>query len=280
MAVSASDINPATGKAFAINPQSGVWDDNFFAKNFGGASSSSGGSNNPIASTASDMLKMYQEANKPVVSALESTIPTIGTKYAQTGEFLNKQVTNLEDRYSKLLDSIKGIQASDVQRTETNTSAELGRRGISAESGLFGKTVNEAILPVNRAYAGQIGELGSTRQSALDTLLSQIAGLPTQQTQEEQAVRTAIAQLQAGGNTNAITSALEIWKQGRAEAEAQKSREATEALAKVKPSQDRYVSIGDGSMLYDTTTGQIVANNPKTFAGTGSNNNDPLGLNS
>jgi hypothetical protein len=36
--VSAGDINPATGKAYAINPSSGVWDDNYFANTYGGAS--------------------------------------------------------------------------------------------------------------------------------------------------------------------------------------------------------------------------------------------------
>lgn len=30
-----SDINPATGKAYAINPSSGVWDDNYFSQSYG-----------------------------------------------------------------------------------------------------------------------------------------------------------------------------------------------------------------------------------------------------
>jgi len=275
MAVAPTDINPATGKAYAVNPSSGVWDDNYFAKTYSSGSSTGSTGSNSVASNASDMLKMYQEANKPVVSALESTIPAIGQKYAQTGQYLQKQVGNLDTRYKSLLDSIKGLQQNDVQAVTTNTSQELGRRGISAESGLFGQTVNQAVQPVNRGYAGQISELGASQQSALDSLLNQISGLPTAQTQEEQAVRTAIAQLQAGGNTSAITNALQLYQNQQSLTEAQKERDLKTQLASVGGSdQNRYISVGNGSMVYDTATGQIVANNPKTFAGTGDGNGD------
>lgn len=237
---SKGDINPATGKAYAVNPSTGNWDDNYWANvvepQFRSSSSSSSGGN--VASNAADLLKLYQEANKPAISALESTIPTIGTKFAQTGQYLQKQVGNLEERYKTLLDSITGVKETAVQDVTTNTSQELGRRGISAESGLFGQTINKATLPVQRAFAGSVGELGATRQSALDTLLNQISGLPTQQTEAEQAVRTAIAQLQTGGNTNAIQGALQLTQQQQAAVEAQKNRDLQERLAAVKTSTD------------------------------------------
>lgn len=254
MGVSASDINPSTGKAYAINPSSGNWDDNYFSKNFGGASSGGSSGGNDIASLAQQQMKMYQEANKPVVQSLEAQIPTIGQKYAQTGQYLQTQVGNLDERYKGLLDSIKGLQQNDVQAVTTNTSQELGRRGISAEGGLFGKTVNEAVQPVNRGYAGQISSLGATQQSALDSLLNQISGLPTQQTQEEQAVRTAIAQLQAGGNTTGITQALQLYQNQQANSLEQQKLQASKDAA--LNSTDRYISIGNG--LYDTQTREII----------------------
>jgi len=194
----------------------------------------SGGSNNDIASLAAQQLKMYQEANAPAVQSLQASIPEIQNKYAQQGEYLQKQVGNLDERYKKLLDSIKGLQQSDVQATTTNTSNELGRRGISAESGLFGKTVNEAVLPVNSAYATQIGELGSAQQSALDTLLNQISGNTQNQTAETRAVQNAIAQLQAGGNQNAITSALQLYQNQQSVAQQEADRALQEKLAAVK----------------------------------------------
>jgi hypothetical protein len=194
----------------------------------------SSGSNNDIASLAAQQLQMYQKANEPAISSLQASIPEIQNKYAQTGEYLQKQVTNLDTRYKNLLDSIKGLQQSDVQATTTNTSQELGRRGISAEGGLFGKTINEAVLPVNRAYATQIGELGATQQSALDTLLNQISGNTQNQTAETRAVQNAIAQLQAGGNTSAITNALQLYQTQQSAQEAQANRDLQEKLAAVK----------------------------------------------
>lgn len=37
-----TDINPTTGKAYAINPATGNWDDNFFAQNYGGGGGGGG----------------------------------------------------------------------------------------------------------------------------------------------------------------------------------------------------------------------------------------------
>src|ERR1051326_2412506 len=95
---SKSDINPATGKAYAVNPSTGVWDDNYFAnvvepqlRGGGGGASSSGnfsvGGIDPLAAArAAQQLQI--EANKPAI------------------ETLTTQKGSLEDKYKALLDSI------------------------------------------------------------------------------------------------------------------------------------------------------------------------------
>lgn len=55
--IAAQDINPSTGKAYAVRPD-GVWDDNYFAQNFGGGSGGGGG--NPAA--YDDLLKNTPKA--------------------------------------------------------------------------------------------------------------------------------------------------------------------------------------------------------------------------
>lgn len=213
-----------------INPNSGVWDDNWYAQQNSNGGGSSGGGAPDYVSLAREQMKMMQEANKPAIEALQATIPTIGQRFAQTGQYLQKQVGNLESRYKNLLSSITGEKESAIQAQTTSTSQELGRRGISAQSGLFGETVNKAVLPVQRAFAGSISELGSTQQSALDQIMNQIAQLPISQTEQEQAVQQAIAQLQAGGNASAISSALSLYQQQKQNELAQQELSAKTAI--------------------------------------------------
>ena len=181
-----------------------------------GGSSGMSGSSGDLVSQAQQLQKMYSEANQPAISSLQASIPTIGQRFAQTGEYLKGKYTDLKSYYDGLLASITGKGQQAEQDVTTATSQELGRRGISAESGLFGQTVNKAVQPVRQAFAGDINQMGFTSKSALGDLLNQISGLPTAQTEEEQKVQQAIAQLQAGGNVNAITTALDMWKQNKA----------------------------------------------------------------
>lgn len=259
-----------------INPATGVWDDNYYANLNKGSGGGGGGYSAPdYASIAREQMKLMQEANKPVIESLQAQIPTIGAKFKQTGEYLGKQVSNLEDRYKGLLDSITGARERSVQAVQTNVSNELGRRGISAESGMFGQTINRATQPVEQAFAGDVSNLGATRQSALDTLLNQISGLPIEQTQAEQQLQQAIAQLQAGGNSSAITNALTMYQNQQAQLEAQKRRDLDLQIAQMgqkSSSGDRYITIGDGAMLFDTATGQIIENT-KNFAGSSGGDN-------
>jgi len=183
-----------------------------------------------LQGTVAQTLKMYQDANKPAVEALQAQIPTIGQQFQQTGDFLKKQVTNLDTRYNDLLTSIKGAAGRAVEATKTNVSQELGRRGISAEGGLFGQTVNKATQPIEEAFAGNVAEVGATRQRALDTILNQIAQLPISQAQQENAVRTAIAQLQSGASSTAITQALALQQQEADRALQQQQLDSTKQL--------------------------------------------------
>lgn len=236
-----------------------------------------GGGGNELASQASQLLKMYQEANKPAIASLQGSIPEIQNKYAQTGEYLQKQVGTLDDRYKNLLSSITGARDTAVQNVSTNTSQELGRRGISAESGLFGQTVNRATQPIQQSFAGNVNELGFSQQSALDTLMSMISGNTQNSVESQRAVQNAIAQLQAGAGASSVTGALGQQQQQQALSEAQKQRDLQLQIAQMgqdtgTDNSKRYITLGDGTSLYDTQTGQIIAENQKNFAGSGSDN--------
>jgi hypothetical protein len=199
-----------------VNPESGVWDDNYHSqmeakeRGSGGGGGGGGGGGQSVADMAKELIKLYQESNKPAIESLQASIPEIGAKYAQTGDYLKKQVGTLDERYKNLLADIKGQGEQVLKRNEINTSQELGRRGISAEGGLFGKTINDVLDPINKYYAGQYKDVGLSNQSALDSLLNQISGLTTSQVEEERAVQNAIAQLKAG-SSSAIPNAISLY---------------------------------------------------------------------
>ena len=270
-----SGINPATGKDWAIRPD-GIWDDNYAAQQ---KQSSGGGGGAPdYASIAREQMKMMQEANAPIVASLQASIPEQQAKYAQQGQYLQKQVGSLDERYKTLLTSITGARDTAVQNVTTNTSQELGRRGISAESGLFGQTVNKATQPVQQAFAGDVSNLGNSQQSALDSLMNLIQGNTQSGIESDRAVQNAIAQLQAGGAQSGITNALSMFQNQQAMAEAQKERDLKTQIASLPTtatSTDRYKVVGGN--IFDTTTQKFISG-PKT--GTTDNiiptNNTPI----
>ena len=209
---SKSDINPATGKPYAVNPATGVWDDNYWANtvepSLRQAAGSSGGNFGDIAATA---LKMYQEAAQPAISSLEASIPEIQASYGQERTRLASTQTSLEARYDTLISQLTGNQAKEEGRTQTATSNELGRRGISAQGGLFDKTINEALSPVTQYYTGQINTAGLSREDAIRQLQDTIASLVSQETTATRGVRNSIGQLQSATSGEAIQSALSMY---------------------------------------------------------------------
>jgi hypothetical protein len=236
----------------------------------GGASSSGGN----VAQSAQDLLKMYQDANAPAVQSLQQSIPEIQAKTAQQGQYLQGKVSSLEERYKKTLESITGARDRSVADVTTNTSQELGRRGISAESGLFGQTVNKATQPIQQAFAGNINEADFANKDALSTLMNLIQGNTQGGIEQTRAVQNAIAQLQAGAGASSVTGALQMQQQAQAASEAQKQRDLQLQIAQMgqqttSNEDKRYITLGDGTSLYDTVTGKIIAENAKTFAGTG-----------
>ncbi len=235
----------------------------------GSGGSSGGGSD--LVGNAAQLLAMYQKANEPAVQSLQASIPEIAQKYEQTGQYLQKQVGNLDQRYKDLVSSITGEKETAVQNVTTNTSQELGRRGISAEGGLFGQTINKAVLPVQTAFAGDISSLGNQQQSALDTLMNMIQGNTQNSVESQRAVQNAIATLQSGAGQSSVTGALQLQQQQQAQAEAQAQRDLQLQIAQMgdTSSGNPYMTLGEGGTLIDTRTGQIVYTAPKTYKAEG-----------
>jgi len=134
--VRGEDINPATGKGYAINPSSGAWDDNYFAQNFGGGSGgSSGGGQGP--SIPGFTFDWDQAEN----DALKELTPYYQKKLAEANGDVELAKKRIEEDYQQGLRYNKEDAATqttaDTQTAKEETDAtmdSLNQRGI-----LFGQ---------------------------------------------------------------------------------------------------------------------------------------------
>lgn len=118
---------------------------------------------------------------------VESAQPAIQT--LQAGQ------APLKQRYDELLKSIKARGTQEVGQADIISARELGRRGIPTDSTFAGEFQQEKRLPVQTAFGGLEAETGLQGEQA------------------QQAIASAIAQLQAGGGQNAISQALQLYQQ-------------------------------------------------------------------
>ena len=247
-----SDINPTTGKALAINPSTGNWDDNYFAKTYGGGSSSSGSSGSgstsglntsSILDQAKQVNQFYKEQNQPVIAATEAT------------------KAPLAKRYSDLLASIKGNQQVAENRQTLTTNNELGKRGITGSSGVAQQEITNAVNPITQQYTGMAKD--TTNQQNMDMANIDAAIAKLQAGNPESSVSTA------SGIQNAITQANQFQQTLEA---TQKQRDIENAIAKLKSESggNQYMTVGEGSTVFDPVTGRPLYTAPKTYApGTG-----------
>lgn len=172
----------------------------------GGSSASTGNSTTDIAK---QLLQFQQQANQPAIQSLQASIPEISQTYATKTAGLEAQKTTLADRYTNLLNSIKSNQEQDIKTAEIAQAREAGRRGVPTTSGMYEKQLSETTSPILQYYTGQTTEAGLNQDTATQELNALIADLAGGETEQKRAVLNAIAQLQAGDSSGAITQALQ-----------------------------------------------------------------------
>ena len=133
------------------------------------------------------------------------------------------------------------LPAAQTAVTNLNTATGLAQ---AEESALLKPYETEGTL-LNERLARESTGYSQEQQRELDGLIAMIQnGTALSKAQMDQAVQ--LAQIESD-----YKKALEVAKIGAA-----------------KPTeQNRYITLGDGAMLFDTQTGQIVSQNQKNFAG-------------
>lgn len=222
--VSKFDINPQTGKQYGINPQSGVQDDNFWATQVEPKLIQQ----DPVA-LAQRQIKLQQEANQPAINTLQG------------------QVDPLKQRYSNLLTSIKGQQkvAEDSQTLATNN--ELGKRGISADSGIAQQEQASAQRPIAQQYQGLSAQTGLNQEHDLG------------------GIAQAIAQLQSGAAQTGISQGLNLFQGYQQADQAAQQLALQREQANMKSAPDPYMKLGEGDTIYDLANKKALFTSPKTY---------------
>lgn len=281
--VSAGEINPATNRAYAINPGSGNWDDNYFARTYGNNPANNYGNPGATASfeqLAQKQLDFQRQANKPAIDAIRASIPTTEAAYAQRQTSLEGQKQPLEDRYASLVNELKRREGVDTQTASLNTAQEYGKRGIPLSSGAYDQALMAAQKPINEYYTGQTTSADLSKNSDLLSLANQIASLPIEKQTQLDAINQSVGQLEAGAASSGIQNALALLQQQQQAsqfqqslAEQQRQSNVANALAQSQfdfsktqnNNANQYATLSEGQTLYDLLSRTGIYTAPKTY---------------
>lgn len=216
----------------------------------------------------------YQESIKPAVASYEASIPETQQRFATEKQRLSGESARLEERYNALISEIKGVGATAETRQTRATGAELARRGISQQSGVYGDEMNQALLPITQDIMSRVKSTGLEREDMMAKIRDTITGLTGGETEAIRAVRNAIASLQAGAGQNAITTGMTMTQNQISNALAQAQQALAERQQKytesTKTASKPYEFIsGAGGYVFDPNTGQIINTVQKLASGAG-----------
>lgn len=169
----------------------------------------------PVEDLVAKAQEMYQRASQPAIQSLEAQKPEIQAT-------IKNKTQLLTDRYSQLVNDIKGGQTKAETRQTTVTAGELGKRGIDPTSTLYGQELTNALNPITSEYTSLL------KNAALDQTTGQqdLANLETEQLRN---LANSIAQIRTGSNTNAISTALQQYQANQNAAMAAQQAQADQA---------------------------------------------------
>lgn len=300
----ATDTNPDTGKAYAINPSSGIWDDNYFDSKYGNANRAEQKDmaqydtlGNQVANATSNFATgLNANENNAfndylhTVQAQPSSVDTYNQQLDKAGvPALQKTSATLQGQIYNLQDTLRRVEPNVSATTSNSLVTEAQRQGmvtaqqkpLNDQLGWLGQSegrITDAITQ-GKADALQLTNLNSADQAKLlDAYKTKLSLAQSQGTRALQAFTTdisntlnvSLAKISRGeklSDTEAANAFQLLQMKQQAALDIQK---ANSAPTQNDPSK-RYVSLGNGTELYDTQTGKIVADNPKSSGAAAAN---------
>jgi hypothetical protein len=299
--MTASDINPATGKAYAINPDSGVWDDNWFAKTYGGSS------NGESTQSYDDLLKSISGkttafatgVNEAENSAFNDYLKYIsGTTtpldfYTKISEEqgipqLQKTSSTLQGQIYSLEDTLRNIEPNVNATTKNSLVTEAQRQGIVTEKqkpiienlswqsqslGRISSALSEAkaqALTLTDLYGQGVDKMVDVYKTKLELVSSQgDRALNAFLTDLDNEVNITLAKIKRGEEVSDQEA-----QNAFAMLQTQKEYENNVKLSELKAPTTEIVEVGGHKKLVNKNTGEVIADLGSTSAGgTGTTNN-------
>ena len=172
-----------------------------------------------------------QKSLQQGISTLEGGKATIAPIYQSRQEMLRGELGPTQQRYENLLAQVTARQQEEMGLTTKTQSRELGRRGITGGSGLYDQTLEQALSPISRHYAGQVKDVGLSQEADLRAIQNAITELTNQQATQELGITKDIANIQASGGMNAAQLAAQMMTSRQAAAENQAEMALRQLLA-------------------------------------------------
>lgn len=166
-------------------------------------------------STTQDMNSYFDQQNKlsqqaiaPAIESLKAQIPNIQKSYATQISQKQADIAPLNERYTSLINQIKGQGQTSVNKQTSVTAGELGKRGIEGSSTLAGQEIASATLPIEQQTQSLTQQTGLAQSADVKAIQDAIANLYNQQNVDVGNVSTNMANLQSGAGQTAVTNAL------------------------------------------------------------------------
>jgi len=184
------------------------------------------------ASAVTDPIALAKQAQQMQIQANQPAIAT-----------LNTQKSTLDTKYDDLLKSIDSSQGVALDKTTLATNNELGKRGITSDSGVAQQQQAAAALPVTTQFGQLKANTGLQRENDLTALAAKIAELQAGNVPSSLNFATGVGSLQNQAQSIANSFIL-------GERSADQQQQQIDAAKKLIP-------IG-ASGLYDPATGKVI----------------------
>ena len=150
---------------------------------------------------------VYNQGMAPVTQALERSKQAAGQSFDVQDKYLKAQVEPMKARYDSIISTLKGNQGVAEKRQSIATTSELGRRGISMDSGVAQQQLADQVNPITESYAGEVTRTGLQGQQDLLNLANTIAQLTGTKASTLAGYDTQMANTGLSGLQNALSMA-------------------------------------------------------------------------
>lgn len=213
----------AQRRNFTYDQAKSQWEQSGGASQSLGNNSYGGGDN----SAALAEIERNKQLTQQAISTLQGYAPKISEVYAGKQSYLESQKDPTKARYDALIAEIKNKESMAQDDTTYALNSEMGRRGISNQSGYSEQQMALARNKVGQQYTGYLTETGLARENDLKAITDAIKLLALEESQAQMQLGGQISAAQLGGGANALSAANILY--GNSQAQAQLAAQQAQA---------------------------------------------------